>query len=87
MSNKQLYSETKFAYKHIPTGHWVVFDRFVHAEPHLCLIKHFIPETLYRARNIIEEDFDNSVIHSSLITHKDKQEFELVEVEVFYNLK
>jgi hypothetical protein len=78
--------EKKFMYRHKPTGKWVVFEFFVFGDPYLCLVNDFVPEAAHRARNVIEEDFDRSILNTELITKKDKDEFELVEVEVRYSI-
>ena len=78
--------ETKFMYRHKPTGKWVLFEFFVFDAPYLCLVNDFFPATAYKARNVIEEDFDRSILHTDLITKKDKEEFELIEIDVQYTI-
>ena len=78
--------EKKFMYRHKPTGKWVVFDFFIFGDPYLFLVNDFVPEAAHRARNVIEEDFDRSILHTDLITKKDKEDFELVEIEVQYSI-
>ena len=73
-------------YRHKPTGKWVVFDFFVFDDPYLCLVNNFVSEAAHRARNVIEEDFDRSILHTDLITKKDKDEFELLEIKVQYSI-
>jgi hypothetical protein len=78
--------EKKFMYRHKPTGKWVLFEFFVFDAPYLCLVNDFFPEAAYKARNVIEEDFDRSILHTALITKKDKEEFELIEIDVQYTI-
>jgi len=79
--------EKKFMYRHKPTGKWVVFDFFIFDDPYLFLVNDFVPEAAYSARNVIEEDFDRSILKTDLIDKKDKSEFGLVEIEVQYTIK
>jgi hypothetical protein len=79
--------EKKFAYRHKPTGKWVVFEFFIFGDPYLCLITDFVPEIAYSARNVIEEDFNRSTLHTELISKKNKDEFELVEIEIQHTIK
>lgn len=89
-----IHTETRFAYRHKPTGKWCCIytatsflggDIFNHIA--LDFITEFYPSILYNARNVIEEDFDRSILNTDLIDKKDKSEFELVEIEVQYTIK
>jgi len=78
--------ETKFAYRHKPTGKWIALEAFIYKFD-VCLhfIDEFNPGCAYSARNVIEEDFDRSILKTDLIDKKD--EFELVEIKVQYAIK
>jgi hypothetical protein len=86
MSSSIIKKETKFMYKHTPTDKWVVFDFFIFNEPYLFLADTYFPEAAYSARNVIEEDFDRSVLGTELLKEKNKEEFELVELEVQHHI-
>ena len=78
------HTETKFAYRHKPTGKWVFFISFWD----ICLLDEFTPEgMLYKARNVIEEDLLNSTMNGERYAALNFSEFELVEIEIEYILK
>lgn len=82
-----IYTETKFAYKHKPTGKWVVFEK-LGFNVEMYLIDEFEPDTLYRAINIIEEDLlRSSMDGKKYYAAQNFLEFELVEFEIEYRLK
>ena len=89
-----IYTETKFAYRHKPTGDWCYIrsyrnddigwgDRVV--EMHF--INEFAPEITYKARNIIEEDLLRSTMKGERYAAQNFLEFELVEIEIEYKIK
>lgn len=84
-----IHTETRFAYRHKPTGKWVALETFVsNWDVYTQLVNDFFPEHMaYKARNVLEEDFDRSILKTDLIDKKDKSEFELVEIEVQYAIK
>jgi hypothetical protein len=84
-----IHTETRFAYRHKPTGTWVALETFVsNWDVYMQLVNDFFPEHMaYKARNVLEEDFDRSIFNTDLIDKKDKDEFELVEIEVQYTIK
>ena len=86
MRSNVIKKETKFAYRHRPTGNWVVFDFFIFNEPYLFLVDEFVPAAAYSARNVIEEDFDRSILRALTLQSKNKEEFDLLEIEVQYTI-
>lgn len=87
------YTETKFAYKHKPTGKWCYIYGYydeLRWDPRvrvLDLIDEFEPDILYKARNIIEEDLLSSTMYDGKYAAQNFLEFELVEFEIEYKLK
>ena len=88
------HTETRFAYRHKPTGKWCYLyiatsflggEKFNYVE--LNLIDSFQPEILYNARNIIEEDLLRSIMNGARYAALNFNEFELVEIEVQYKIK
>lgn len=88
------FKETKFAYRHKPTGDWCYIrsyrnddigwgDRVVE----LHFINEFAPEITYKARNIIEEDLLRSRSRGERYASQNFLEFELVEIEIEYKVK
>ncbi len=89
-----IHTETKFAYRHKPTGKWCSLylgisflggEKFNYVQ--LNLIDSFQPEILYNTRNIIEEDLLRSTMNGERYAALNFLEFELVEIEVEYRLK
>ena len=81
-----IFKETKFAYRHKPTGEWVVFERLGY-NVEMYLIDEFDADCLYKARNIIEEDLIRSTMNGERYAAQNFLEFELVEVEIEYKIK
>lgn len=90
------YKETKFAYRHKPTGKWVYLDnRFEEDEFRgglskttlMYLIDEFMEDIVYNARNIIEEDLLASFYKDERYAAQNFLEFELVEIEIEYKIK
>jgi hypothetical protein len=82
-----IHTETKFAYRHKPTGKWVALDFFIFNDPYLILIDEFTPEIAYKAKNIIEEDLLHSTMNGERYAAQNFLEFELVEIEIEYRLR
>lgn len=82
-----IHTETKFAYRHKPTGKWVLLDWTLFESPHLHLLDNFQPIILYSARNIIEEDLLYSYMNGERYAALNFLEFELVEIEIQYKTK
>lgn len=84
-----IHTETKFAYRHKPTGKWVALETFIsNWDVYMHLVDEFIPENMaYNARNIIEEDLLRSIMNGERYAALNFLEFELVEVEIEYKLK
>lgn len=91
-----IHTETKFAYRHKPTGKWCSLGPSYNYDGNLLkfnnmelrLINEFqTHEVLYSARNIIEEDLLCSVMNGERYVAKNFSEFELVEIEIEYRLK
>lgn len=89
-----IHKETKFAYRHKPTGNWCYIhtatsflggDKFNHVA--LDFINDFNPDITYRARNIIEENLLRSVMNGRKYAAQNFLEFELVEIEIEYKVK
>jgi hypothetical protein len=83
------FKETKFAYRHKPTGKWVFIETFSN-EPKFVLmhlVDDFCSDIIYSARNIIEEDLMRSRYKGEKYAAKNLLEFELVEIEIEYKIK
>jgi len=83
------YKETKFAYRHKPTGKWVALETFVNNwDVYMYLVDEFVPEHMaYKARNVIEEDLLRSTMNGEKYAALNFFEFELVEIEIEYKIK
>ena len=88
------FKETKFAYRHKPTGKWCYIYPKVHFSGGdifnyiaLEFITEFDSSILYNAKNVIEEDLLRSVTNGEKYAAKNFLEFELVEIEVEYRIK
>jgi hypothetical protein len=88
------FKETKFAYRHKPTGDWCYIRSYRNdgigwggRVVELHFINEFEPEIAYKARNIIEEDLLRSVTNGERYAAKNLLEFELVEIEIEYKIK
>lgn len=84
-----IYTETKFAYRHKPTGKWVALETFIsNWDVYMHLVDEFVPEEMaYKARNIIEEDLMRSTMNGVDYYKQNALEFELVEIEIEYKIK
>jgi hypothetical protein len=84
-----IFKETKFAYRHKPTGKWVALKTFINNwDVYMHLVDEFVPEHMaYLARNIIEEDLLLSTMNGEKYAAQNFLEFELVEVEIEYRVK
>ena len=84
-----IHTETKFAYRHKPTGKWVALETFVsNWDVYMHLVDEFVPELMaYQARNVLEEDLIRSTMNSEKYAAQNFLEFELVEIEVEYKIK
>ncbi len=84
-----IFKETKFAYRHKPTGKWVALETFVsNWDVYMHLVDEFVPEEMaYKARNVIEEDLLRSTMNGEKYAAQNFLEFELVEIEIEYKLK
>jgi hypothetical protein len=84
-----IHTETKFAYRHKPTGKWVALETFIsNWDVYMHLVDEFVPEEMaYKARNIIEEDLMRSTMNDEKYASQNFEEFELVEIEIEYRLK
>lgn len=84
-----IHTETKFAYRHKPTGKWVALETFIsNWDVYMHLVDEFVPEEMaYKARNIIEEDLMRSSMNGERYASQNFEEFELVEIEIEYRLK
>lgn len=82
-------TETKFAYRHKPTGKWVALETFIsNWDVYMHLVDEFVPEEMaYKAINIIEEDLMRSSMNGVYYYKQNALEFELVEIEVLYKIK
>ena len=84
-----IHTETRFAYRHKPTGKWVALETFINNwDVYMHLVDEFVPEEMaYKARNIIEEDLMRSSMNGEKYAALNFHEFELVEIEIEYRLK
>lgn len=81
-----IQTETKFAYRHKPTGKWCVFE-VLGSNVEMYLLDEFDSEILYNARNIIEEDLLRSTMNGERYAALNFLEFELVEIQIEYKIK
>jgi hypothetical protein len=83
------FKETKFAYRHKPTGKWVALETFIsNWDVYMHLVDEFVPEEMaYKARNVIEEDLLRSTMNGEKYAALNFFEFELVEIEIEYKIK
>ena len=86
-----IHTETKFAYRHKPTGKWVyigtefsIRDKWT---PFIIFLDEITPDIFYSARNIIEEDLLRSTMNGEKYAVQNFEEFELVEIEIEYKIK
>lgn len=86
-----IHTETKFAYRHKPTGKWVyigsefsIRDKWT---SFIIFLDEIAPDIFYSARNLIEEDLFNSNMNGERYAAKNFLEFELVEIEIEYKIK
>ena len=84
-----IYTETKYAYRHKPTGKWcyIYFSHHIKPQVYLLFRDVFHTEILYNARNIIEEDLLRSTMNGERYAAQNFLEFELVEIEIEYKIK
>lgn len=82
-------TETRFAYRHKPTGKWVALETFIsNWDVYMHLVDEFVPEDMaYKAINIIEEDLMRSSLNGVEYYKQNALEFELVEIEIEYKIK
>jgi hypothetical protein len=83
-----IHTETKFAYRHKPTGKWVYLETFEYrsgVEMHM--LDEFNADCTYNSRNIIEEDLLRSRYKGDKYAAPNFLEFELVEIEIEYKIK
>lgn len=82
-----IHTETKFAYRHKPSGKWCYLETHKNnTNVDLHLIDDFNSDILYKARNIIEEDFIRGFINSKRDS-KQFPDFEIVEIDIQYKIK
>lgn len=84
-----IHTEKKFAYRHKPTGKWCLLETFLtNWDIYLQLVDDFVPEYMaYNSRNVIEEDLMRSTMNGERYAFNNFLEFELVEIEVTFNIK
>lgn len=84
-----IHTETRFAYRHKPTGKWVALETFIsNWDVYMHLVDEFVPEDMaYKAINIIEEDLMRSTMNGERYAALNFLEFELVEIEIEYKIK
>lgn len=84
-----IHTETKFAYRHKPTGKWVALETFIsNWDVYMHLVDEFVPEEMaYSSRNIIEKDLMRSTMNGERYAALNFSEFELVEIEIEYKIK
>jgi hypothetical protein len=80
--------ETRFVYRHKESNKWVVINVFspdwmVGNVYGYSIVDDLPTDNLYKARNIIVEDFEGCFGHE---TSHSPDEFELVEIEVEYKI-
>lgn len=86
------FKETRFAYRHIPTEKWVEFsceyeekiDNYVR---NITLVDELEFATKYKARNFIQNDIAASYLNGERYAIQHPEEFELLEIEVTYEIK
>jgi hypothetical protein len=82
------FKETKFAYRHKPTGKWVrLYTGFFDNKPYMDFHhEKFHPEMLSNKKPI-KKDLLRSTMNGERYAAQNFLEFELVEVEVEYKIK
>ena len=91
-----IFKETKFAYRHKPTGKWVYIDWHFDDElwdddknPYVYkmeLVEHFANAS-FEAENVLRSDLKASTMNGEKYAALNFLEFELVEVEIEYRVK
>jgi hypothetical protein len=91
-----IYTETKFAYRHKPTGKWVYIDCHFDDElwdddkyPYVYkmeLVEHFANAS-FEAENSLRSDLKASTMNGEKYAAQNFLEFELVQVEIEYTIK
>ena len=84
-----IHTETKFAYRHKPTGKWVALESFNNnSDVYMRLVDRFLPkEMAYYHKNVLKEDLMRSYMKKEYYAAENILEFELVEIEVEYRIK
>ena len=90
-TNKQnmIHTETRFAYRHKPTGKWVALESFNNnSDVYMRLVDRFLPkEMAYYHKNVLKEDLMRSYMKKEYYAAENILEFELVKIEVEYRIK
>lgn len=86
------FKETRFAYRHIPTGKWVEFlfeyeEKIYNYVRVMIVVDDLEFASKYKARNIIQNDLSVSYWNGERYSLKYPEEFELLEIEVEYKIK
>jgi 6-phosphogluconolactonase/glucosamine-6-phosphate isomerase/deaminase len=91
-----IHTETKFAYRHKPTGKWVYIDSYFDDElwdddkhPYVYemqLMEHFADASI-ESENSLRSNLKASTMKGERYAAQNFLEFELVEVEIEYRLK
>ena len=83
-----IFKETKFAYRHKPTGKWVFLEKFQYnfSIVIMHLVDEFCPEIVY-CKNTITEDLMRSHYRNEKYAAQNFLEFELMEIEIEYKIK
>jgi hypothetical protein len=82
-----IHTETKFAYRHKPTGKWVrLYTGFFDNRPYMDFHEKFHTEMLSNKKPI-KKDLLQSTMNGEKYAAKNFLEFELVEIEIEYRIK
>jgi len=91
-----IHTETKFAYRHKPTGKWVYIDVYFEDQlwdddkhPYVYemeLVEHFIDASI-NAENSLRSSLKASTMNGEKYAAQNFLEFELVEIEIEYKIK
>jgi len=91
-----IHTETKYAYRHKPTGKWVYIDVYFEDQlwdddkhPYVYemeLVEHFIDASI-NTENSLRSSLKASTMNGEKYAAQNFLEFELVEIEIEYKIK
>ena len=91
-----IHTETKFAYRHKPTGKWVyidvnfddeLWDNDEHAYTYEMELVEHLADASIESEKLLRSDLKTSTMNGERYASQNFEEFELVEIEIEYRLK